>query len=158
MITRMLALGMLFVLCSPLMADESTRIVVSGLPMTFTSPTAADFQAGSVTTTTTGSNVASYTVSITDGHRSRSIVTRIQCGSPCPTIGSSTGIALQWRIAGAGGQWQTLTSTASNIEMFSLVDGGPARNNSIEFRMLTAWNAAPGQRSFNVSIHMVVSA
>ena len=95
MITRMLALGMLFVLCSPLMADESTRIVVSGLPMTFTSPTAADFQAGYVTTTTTGSNVASYTVSITDGHRSRSIVTRIQCGSPCPTIGSSTGIALQ---------------------------------------------------------------
>ena len=155
---RGLAIVMMAVLSTPLRADEATRIVVTGLPITFASPTATDLDAGFVTATTSGTNIASYTASITTGRRTRSVTTRIQCGTPCPATGSATGVSLQWRRVGTTGAWQTLTSTAASIETFSLIDGGPARNTSIEFRMVTGWTTPIGQRSFNVTILMTVSA
>lgn len=130
-----------------LAAQERTTLSVTGLPITFRSPTAADLTNGFVPTSST----ASYLLKKSGGSKISYVTLYLSCQGICPTQGDPTGVTLQWRLAGTS-TWITMTTTPTPVTAEVTVD--PRNRNgvsgAVEFQMLVNAATLDGTRIFGI--------
>ena len=120
-----------------------TVLSVTGLPLTVTSTTAADFDAGSVTL---GSAV--FTVDLTTnsggGFSPRLTTVDVRCGTPCPASGTLAAGSLQWRRNDLG-VWNALTTTFVFVEQRTATFNGTNDpwSNTLFWRYVVSWTGNP---------------
>lgn len=121
---------------------RATQMTLSGLPLTVTSTSVADFEAGAVLL---GS--FNYTVDLTSNwpfsFSPRRITIELRC-SQCPASGTLAIGRLQWRRADVGG-WTTISTTFAEVEERVATFGGTNDpwTNAIVLRYLLDWTATP---------------
>lgn len=136
--------------------NRRTVLSVTGLPLSLTSTTTTDFDAGSASV-----GVVSFTVDLTTnsggGFPVRVTTVQVRCGATC------TGAfgRLQWRRNDLG-TWNTLTTSYVVIETRTATFGGTNDpwGNSILFRRLLdyATDAPSGPTAFTLQFQLVVTA
>ncbi len=91
-----------------------TRLTLTGFPLTVTSTSANDFEAGAVSLGST-----TFTVDIVTNlfslFRNRVTTVSVQCVAPCPFSGATSAAGLQWRRDDQA-TWTNLTTTYVEIE------------------------------------------
>jgi len=125
---------------------QKTQLTVSGYPIAFPSPTAADYTAGFITST--GSLL--FTVDATSGNSlQRTTSVSIRCAAPCPATGTKPLNTLQWQRP--GGPWTTLTTTNALVESRAVLRGlvNDPWSNTIDFRFTLGWTTDPPSASAN---------
>jgi len=139
-------LALVFV-ASPL-AAQKTSLTVTGGTITFPAPTAADYIAGFVNSTTG----ATFTVAAQTG---TSRTTTISIRSTSANLGNGKVIAdLQWRRSDLA-TWNSITLTDAQVEQRVVVRSvlNDPWNNTIFFRMVLNWTSdAPATYSANYQI------
>jgi hypothetical protein len=132
---------------SPLAAQKSI-LTVSGGTITFPAPTAADYIAGFVNSSTG----ATVTINAQTG---ASRTTTILLRSTSPTLGNGKVIGdLQWRRSDLA-TWNDITVTDAQVEQRVVVRNGlnDPWNNTIFFRMKLSWTSdAPATYAANYQI------
>jgi len=139
----------LVLLASPLAAQSpKTILTLGGGPITFAAPTAADYIAGYVYST----SGVTFTVTAQTG---TSRTTTISIRSTSTSLGSGKVIAdLEWRRADLA-TWNSITLTDAQVEQRILVRGGlnDPWSNTVFFRMVLNWATdAPATYSANYQV------
>ena len=137
-----------------------TSLAVTGLPVTITNISAADFEAGFRLLGT-----ATFTVDATSNNPAfspRLTTVNVRCFAPCPATGPLAAAGLQWR-RGDLGTWNTLTTTQTLVETRTVTFGGANDpwTNTIQFRYLLDWGTtAPSTAptTFQVELQLTVAA
>jgi hypothetical protein len=136
-----------------------TRLEISGFPLTSTSTSPANFDAGAVIIGTT-----SFTVDLTFnlfGFSPRITSVRVNCALPCPATGTLPVSGMQWRRADLAG-WNTLTTTPTLIETRTAFFNGANDpwGNSLQWRYLLSWTGRPpaAASTFHIRFELVVTA
>jgi hypothetical protein len=136
-----------------------TFLYVTGLPVTVTGTTPAQFDAGAVDLGT-----ITFTVDATANNPNfspRATTVSVRCFAPCPASGTLTPTGLQWR-RGDLGTWNPLTTTFAFVELRNLVFNGvnDPWSNTIQFRYALSWVASPPTPAtqFQVELQLVVAA
>jgi hypothetical protein len=137
----------LALLASPL-AAQKTQLTVTGATITFPAPTAADYIAGFVNSSTG----ATFTINSQNG---AARTTTISVRSTSASLGNGKLIGdLQWRRSDLA-SWNSITLTNAQIEQRVVVNKGlnDPWSNTIFFRMLLNWTSdAPATYSANYVI------
>lgn len=138
---------------------QRTQLSVSGFPVTFTAPTAAELTSGIVTSAT----ATTFAVNAQTGTTAqRTATVSIRCQAPCPVSGTKTVGELQWRRADLAA-WNTLSTSDVNIESRAMFRNQPlpASNdpwsNSLYWRFLINWNDTPGTSTYNIVMTLTVT-
>lgn len=139
-----------------------TRLTLSGFPLSVTSTSPADFDAGAVTLGTT-----SFTVDLTTnggggGFSPRVTTVQVQCRLACPNSGTLPVGSLQWRRADLG-TWNTLTTSFVQVESRTAAYNGTNDpwSNSMVWRYVLSWTGRPPTTTdtqFRISYRLVVTA
>lgn len=139
-----------------------TRLTITGFPLAFPSPTAADFNAGFITS----ANATTFTVEAQNGTTAqRTTTVAIRCEMPCPATGSKPLNTLRWRRADLG-TWNTLTTNDVVIESRPVWRGQPlpASNdpwsNSLFWQFSLNWLADqqnPTEHRYNIVFTLTVT-
>jgi hypothetical protein len=120
------------------LAAQKTILTVTGGTLTFTAPTAADFDAGYIDSPTG----ATFTVNAQTGG---SRTTTVTISSTSTTLGGGKVIGeLQWRRSDLA-VWNSMAVTDAQVEQRVQVRNGlnDPWNNTIFFRMLLNWTTDP---------------
>ena len=132
---------------APLTAQKTT-LTLAGGTITFPAPTAADYIAGFVNSTTG----VTFTVAATSG---ASRTTTISIRSTSASLGNGKVIGnLQWRRSDLS-TWNNITLTDAQVEQRVVIDKGlnDPWSNTIFFRMILNWTTdAPATYSANYQI------
>lgn len=140
-----------------------TTLDVVGFPLTFNTPTAVDFAAGFIMSSTP----ITFTVDAQTGTTAqRTATVSIRCAAPCPAQGTKSGSSLHWRRADLG-NWNTLTTVDALVESRLMFRGLPPPgsndpwSNSLYFQFLLDWmadvaSATPNR--FDVIMTLTVTA
>ena len=139
---------------------QRTIFTVSGFPVTFPAPTAAELTAGSVTSAT----AITFTVNAQTGSSTqRTTTVSIRCQAPCPQTGTKATGTLRWRRADQA-VWNTLTTSDVDIESRPVFRNQPlpASNdpwsNSLYWQFLVDWMTdTPGTSTFNIVMTLTVT-
>jgi hypothetical protein len=158
---RLLGLLLIALSCvsSPMQAQR-TIFTVSGFPVTFPTPTAAELTAGAITS----ANAITFTVNAQTGNPSqRTTTVSIRCQAPCPQSGTKSIGTLRWRRADLAA-WNTLTTSDVVIETRPVFRNQPlpASNdpwsNSLYWQFLVDWMSdTPGTSTFNIVMTLTVT-
>ena len=139
---------------------QRTALTVSGFPVAFTTPTAAELTAGSVTSSTATMFVVDATTG-TIGNRTTTVW--IRCQTPCPASGTKPASTLRWRRADLA-TWNPITTTdvmvESRVVVYNILIGGSNDpwSNSIYWQFLVDWtNDSPGSNTFNIIMTLTVT-
>jgi hypothetical protein len=143
----------------PLHAQRTT-LTVSGFPVVFAAPTAADLDGGTLSSST----ATTFTVEVTAGQPIARLTTvSIRCQAPCPATGSMSMAALLWRRADLG-VWTPLTTMDVPIESrivgrrLPLPQSNNPWSNSLYWQALADWTSnAPGANTFNIVMTLTVT-
>lgn len=129
-------------------AAQKTTLTLAGGTITFPAPTAADYIAGFVNSTTG----VTFTVAATSG---ASRTTTISIRSTSANLGNGKVIGdLQWRRSDLS-TWNSITLTNAQVEQRVVIDKGlnDPWSNTIFFRMTLTWATdAPGTYTANYQI------
>ena len=132
---------------SPLAAQKTT-LTLAGATITFPAPTAADYIAGFVNSTTG----VTFTVAATSG---ASRTTTVSIRSTSANLGGGKVLAdLQWRRSDLS-TWNSVTLTDAQIEQRVVIDKGlnDPWSNTVFFRMVLNWTTdAPATYAANYQI------
>jgi hypothetical protein len=132
---------------SPL-AAQRTNLVVAGGTITFPAPTAADYIAGFINST----SGVTFTI---DAQTGTSRTTTISIRSTSPDLGGGKVLGdLQWRRSDLA-TWNSITLTDAQVEQRIVVRNvsNDPWSNTIFFRMILDWTAdPPGTYSANYQI------
>jgi hypothetical protein len=139
---------------------QRTIFTVSGFPVTFPTPTAAELTAGSITS----ASAITFTVNAQTGNpQQRTTTVSIRCQAPCPQSGAKSMATLRWRRADQA-IWNTLTTSDAVIETRPVFRNQPlpASNdpwsNSLYWQFLVDWlNDTPGTSTFNIVMTLTVT-
>jgi hypothetical protein len=139
---------------------QRTIFTVSGFPVTFASPTAAELTAGSITS----ANAITFTVNAQTGTSTqRTTTVSIRCDAPCPATGTKSMATLRWRRADQAA-WNTLTTSDVVIESRPVFRNLPLPlsndpwSNSLYWQFLVDWtNDTPGTSTFNIVMTLTVT-
>lgn len=158
--------AVLFVLATsmaaPAYAQARTRLNVTGLPKTVTTTTADDFVNGFVPF-----GAVSYTADLRTngggGFSPRRVTVSVRCGTPCPSSGTLSLTAVQWRRGdNTLGAWTTLTTSYAQVEQRIAVWRGANDpwTNTIDFRYALSWTGTPptAATSFRLQFQLTVAA
>ncbi len=138
---------------------QRMALTVTGFPVVFPTPTAADLDAGFINSAT----ASTFTVQVLSGNPTRVTTVSIRCQTPCPASGTKPVSALQWRRADQSG-WNTLTTSDVVIESRTVQPPrGPAGNNpwsnSLYWQMMTGWTTdPPGTHVYNIVVTLTVTS
>lgn len=142
---RALIALLMFVVVGPVAASaQQINLSVSGLPLTFATPTGADFAAGFIESAAQ----TTFTVNAASGPANalRTTTVSVRCRTPCPSNGSKPLATLQWRRIDQAG-WNTLSTTNMVVESRPQRrnDTNDPWTNAIVWRFLLDWNTdVPG--------------
>jgi hypothetical protein len=132
---------------SPLTAQK-TNLAVTGGTITFPAPTAADYIAGFVNSTTG----VTFTINSTNGVQR---TTTITIRSTSASLGNGKVLAdLQWRRSDLA-NWTSITQTDAQVEQRIVINKGlnDPWSNTVYFRMLLNWTSdAPATYTANYEI------
>lgn len=140
---RAVGLGLVLAALIPATADgQRTRMTLTGLPLTVTTTSANDFDAGSVSLGT-----VSFSVDATNNNpvfSPRATTVQVQCVVACPNSGTLGVTSLQWRRDDLG-TWNTLTTAYATIETRNVTFNGANDpwSNSVHWRYLLTWTGNP---------------
>ena len=126
---------------------QGTTLTITGLPLTFSTPTGADFFAQSIAS----SNLTTYTVaaSATGANAQRSATVSVRA---LTLTGNAT---LQWKTP--TGSWTTLTTSNVDVETFILRKGESA-SNTLQWRYVLDWTTTtPGSNSASIAFTLSVT-
>jgi hypothetical protein len=138
-----------------------TELTLTGFPLTTTTTTVADFDAGFVSIGTTN-----FTVDLTrntggGGFSPRLTTVRVLCALPCPASGTLPPGALQWRRADLGA-WNAIGTTGALVESRTAAFDGvnDPWGNAVEWRYALTWTGTPPTTAtqFNIAFELVVTA
>lgn len=157
----MLLIGLGFVNATALAQGQRTIFTVSGFPITFPAPTAAELTAGSITS----ANAITFTVNAQTGTTAeRTTTVSIRCQAPCPQSGTKSVATLRWRRADLAA-WNTLTTSDVVIESRPVFRNQPlpASNdpwsNSLYWQFLVDWMTdTPGTSTFDIVMTLTVTS
>ena len=139
---------------SPLVGQTHT-LTLAGNTITFPAPTAADYVAGWINSSTG----VTFTVDAT-ATSGQSSTTTIAIKSNSANLGNGKALAtLQWRRSDLGA-WNTITTTNVNVEARAVTFNGANDpwSNTIFFRMLLSWTTdAPNTYTATYQITLTVS-
>lgn len=129
--------------------NPKTDLTLAGATITFPAPTATDYLAGFVNSTTG----VTFTVDATNGNQSHTTTVRIR--SLSASLGGGKVLAdLQWRRSDLVA-WNTITLTDAQVEQRVQVKDGlnDPWSNTIFFRMVLTWTTdAPATYTANYQI------
>src|SRR4029078_2132280 len=132
---------------SPL-AAQKTSLTVTGGTITFPAPTAADYIAGFVNSTTG----VTFTINSTNGVKR---TTTVSIRYTCASVGNGKVLGdLQWRRSDLA-TWSSITQTNAQVEQRIVVNKGlnDPWSNTVFFRMLLNWTSdAPATYTANYQI------
>jgi len=132
---------------SPLVAQK-TSLTVTGGTITFPAPTAADYIAGFVNSTTG----VTFTINSTNGVQR---TTTVSIRSTSASLGNGKVLGdLQWRRSDLA-TWSSITQTNAQVEQRIVVNKGlnDPWSNTVFFRMLLNWTSdAPATYAANYQI------
>jgi hypothetical protein len=132
---------------SPLVAQK-TSLTVTGGTITFPAPTAADYIAGFVNSTTG----VTFTINSTNGVQR---TTTVSIRSTSASLGNGKVLGdLQWRRSDLA-TWSSITQTNAQVEQRIVVNKGlnDPWSNTVFFRMLLNWTSdAPATYTANYQI------
>ena len=138
---------------------QRTQLQVSGFPVTFLAPTAAELTSGTVTSAT----ATTFTVNAQTGTTAqRTATVSIRCQAPCPASGTKTAGELRWRRADLAA-WNTLSTSDVIIETRAMFRGQPlpASNdpwsNSLYWQFVVDWSDIPGTTTYNIVMTLTVT-
>lgn len=141
-----IALALVFA-ASPL-AAQKTSLTVTGGTITFPAPTAADYIAGFVNSTTG----VTFTINSTNGVQR---TTTVSIRSTSASLGNGKVLGdLQWRRSDLA-TWTSITQTNAQVEQRIVVNKGlnDPWSNTVFFRMLLNWTSdAPATYTANYQI------
>ena len=127
-------------------AQGHETITITGANVTFSAPTAADFNNGYLP----ASGALTYTVKSAAGGNGISHTSSVSVRSTAATLGGTKPISdLQWRRSDLA-TWNSMTTTAAFVEQRTIVRKGTNDpwSNQIFFQMLLSFaNDAPGTHS-----------
>ena len=142
------AIWLALVLVASPLAAQKTILTLTGGTITFPAPTAADYIAGFVNSTTG----VTYTV---DAQTGTSRTTTISIRSTSADLGNGKVIAdLEWRRSDLA-TWNSITLTDAQVEQKVVIRGAlnDPSSNTIFFRMVLNWTSdAPATYSTNYQI------
>lgn len=140
-------------------AQARTQLTVSGWPLTSTTTSAADFEAGAVAL---GSST--ITVDLTDTNKpltDRSTTVDVQCVPACPRSGTLPLTGLQWRRDDQA-TWTALTTAYVIIESRTSTWGGvnDPWSRTMYWRYVLTWAGNPPtpQSEFRLRFRLTVAA
>jgi hypothetical protein len=147
-------------LIAPLHAQR-TNLTVSGYPVVFTPPTAADLDAGIISSSTP----TTFTVEIVGGQPQPRLTTvSIRCQAPCPATGTKLPASLQWRRADLA-VWTALSTVDVPVDSrvvqrnLPLPQSNNPWSNTIYWQTVVGWTSdAPGIQTFNIVMTLTVTA
>lgn len=155
-----LAVGALALLTASADAQGGRRtfLYITGLPLTVTSTTAAEFEAGAVQIGT-----MTFTVDLTANNPNfspRSTTVEVRC-AVCPAAGTIAPAGLQWR-RGDLGSWNPLTTGFAFVEQRLAFWRGANDpwSNTISFRYALDWatSAPSAATEFQLEFQLTVAA
>lgn len=136
-------------------AQGRTTIAVTGGPVAFPTPTAADYDAGFILATAP----LVFTVDASGGPATQRTATVAVSGTSATLGGAKPLSDLQWRRADLGA-WNGLTLGGLNVEAHPMVRNGlnDPWTNSVYFRMLLSWAATPpGTYTTGITLTLTVT-
>jgi hypothetical protein len=142
------AISLALTLCASPLAAQKTTMTLTGGTITFNAPTAADYIAGYIDSSTG----VSFTLDATAGG---SRTTTVSVRSTSASLGGGKVIGdLRWRRSDLA-TWNSMTLTDSQVEQRVQVKNGANDpwGNTVFFRMLLSWTTdAPATYSANYQI------
>ena len=129
-------------------------LTISGGPVSFPAPAAADFQAGFIQATTP----LSYNVNMAGGNAARLRTTTVAIRSTSAAFGSKALSDLQWRRSDLA-TWNSFTTTNVTVEARQIsLNSGNNWTNSIVIRSLLHWATdAPATATANLVVTLTVT-
>ncbi len=141
--------------------NRRTSLTVTGLPLSVATTTTADFDAGSVSLGSMSFVVDLRTNVGGGGFSPRVTTVQVRCGAPCPTSGTLTVGALQWRRSDLG-VWNALTTAFVTVETRTAAFNGvnDPWGNSIFWRYALTWTGTPptAATAFQLEFQLTVAA
>ena len=142
------AIALALVAAASPLAAQKTNLTVTGGTITFPAPTAADYMAGFVNSTTG----VTFTINSTNGPQR---TTTISIRSTSASLGNGKVLGdLQWRRSDLA-SWSSITQTDAQVEQRIVVNKGlnDPWSNTVFFRMLLDWTSdAPATYTANYQI------
>lgn len=140
-------------------AQRRTSLVISGWPLTATSTSANDFEAGFVLLGATSFTVDA--VSNSPAFTLRSTTVSVQCVPACPRSGTLSLAGVQWRRNDQA-TWNTLTTAYAPIETRTLSFGGANDpwSQTVQWRYALNWatNGPTAASEFRIRFRLTVAA
>jgi hypothetical protein len=140
-------------------AQARTQLTVAGWPLSATSTSAAEFEAGAVALGSTA-----FTVDLTDTNKplgNRSTTVEVQCVPACPRSGTLPVAGLQWRRDDQA-TWTALTTTYTIIETrvatWNGVNDPWSRTMFWRYALTWAGNPPTAESEFRISYRLTVAA
>ena len=138
---------------------QRTTLSVSGFPVVFPAPTAAELTSGVVTSPT----ATTFTINAQTGTTAqRTTIVSIRCEVPCPVGGTKSVAQLRWRRADLSA-WNTLTTSDVIIESRPVFRSQPlpASNdpwsNSLYWQFQVSWSDPPETSTYNIVMTLTVT-
>lgn len=137
--------------------NRRTVLAITGLPLSATSTSPNDFDAGSVSVGSHAFSVDLTTNTGGAGFSPRQTTVNVRCAAGCPADVTN----LQWRRNDLG-TWNTLTTTFAQVETRTATFNGTNDpwNNTLFWRYLLNWTSSPPAAAvtFLIEFQLVVTA
>ena len=159
LVAGLLSAGLLAAAARDAGAQRRTSLAISGWPLTTTSTSANDFEAGFVLLGATSFTVDA--VSNTPAFTLRSTTVSVQCVPACPRGGTLPLAGVQWRRNDQA-TWNTLTTAYVAIETRTLSFGGvnDPWSQTVQWRYALNWatNGPTAASQFRIRFRLTVAA
>lgn len=141
--------------------NRRTNLTTTGFPISATTTTPVDYDAGFVAIGSTGFTVDLRTNTGAGGFSPRVTTVRVRCGSPCPASGALPVSGLEWRRSDLG-VWTPLTTAFADVEARTATFNGTNDpwSNSIVWRYALTWAGVPptAQTQYFIEFQLQVTA
>jgi len=157
------AIALVSLLASGLSAqgNRRTEMTIAGFPLTSTSATPTEYDAGSVTLGSTTISVNLTTNSGAGGFSPRVTTVSVRCNTPCPATGTLAAAGLQWRRSDLG-TWNAISTVFNLVETRTATFNGTNDpwSNTIFWRYVLTWTGVPptAATSYYIQFQLQVSA
>lgn len=153
------AIGVLLATAPALVRAQQTRMNITGWPITRTTTTGADFEAGAIALGSTSVTVDARTNGPPLSPRTTTVA--VSCVPACPRTGTLSLAGLQWRRDDQVG-WTTLTTTDVVVEQRQVFFNGANDpwTRTIEWRYVLNWltNPPTAATQFRIRFRLTVTA
>jgi hypothetical protein len=141
--------------------NRRTTLATTGFPISATSTTPVDYDAGFVAIGSTTFTVNLTTNAGGGGFSPRVTTVRVRCGSPCPASGTLPVSGLEWRRSDLG-TWTPLTTAFADVEVRTATFNGTNDpwSNSLFWRYALTWAGVPptAQTQYFIEFQLQVTA